>query len=484
MCRQRRGRALFNYTVKINDPTSSLSFIQSALVAADLRGALDIYSRHVSGQGSLDVIFNIDPQYARGSGASAVSVFTGTSGGKTIVDEGAVSELKTGVDPNGAQPDVLINLSPAGLASMWLDPDPTTRAIPVAAGKVDLVSFFLHELGHALGFNGFGDGATGVASGAFMSRYDTFVTTLNGGPVFLGGQAVAAYGGAVPLSDGAVNSYQHYGRVSADGLDLHLMEGSASAPPGGRWHLDGLDLAFLRDFGLSTVAAPIADTGGSRFESFAPGDTLTGGVGADTLIGGGGSDSLFGAAGDDVLSDSTGSNYLRGEDGSDRITGGVDFDDINGNAGSDTASGGGGGDWVVGGKDRDLLHGDEGDDLVYGNLGDDTCDGGAGADVVRGGQGSDSVAGGAGDDWLSGDRDSDTLSGGAGADTFHTFADAGLDRVIDFSRAEGDRVLVDPGTVYAVAQLGGDVVIAMGASQMVLAGVQMSSLTGDWIVGA
>jgi len=30
---------LFNYTVKINDPTSSLSFIQSALVAADLRGA-------------------------------------------------------------------------------------------------------------------------------------------------------------------------------------------------------------------------------------------------------------------------------------------------------------------------------------------------------------------------------------------------------------------------------------------------------------
>ena len=66
---------------------------------------------------------------------------------------------------------------------------------------------------------------------------------------------------------------------------------------------------------------------------------------------------------------------------------------------------------------------------------------------------------------------------------FHSFGEAGLDRVIDFSRAQGDIVLLDPGTQYSVAQSGSDVVITMvGGGQLVLAGVSMSSLTGNWIV--
>lgn len=139
----------------------------------------------------------------------------------------------------------------------------------------------------------------------------------------------------------------------------------------------------------------------------------------------------------------------------------------------------------MGGKDNDSLAGDSGADIVYGNLGSDTCDGGAGNDIVRGGQQDDVLTGGAGDDWLSGDRDADTLTGGAGADVFHTFGDAGLDRVTDFNAAEGDRVQLDPGTQYAVAQVGEDTVITMaGGGQMVLVGVQLSGLTTGWIYGA
>ena len=122
---------------------------------------------------------------------------------------------------------------------------------------------------------------------------------------------------------------------------------------------------------------------------------------------------------------------------------------------------------------------------VYGNLGDDTCDGDAGNDVVRGGQANDIVRGGAGDDWLAGDRGDDTLSGGLGADIFHTHGDAGLDRVTDFNRAEGDRVFLLAGTKYTVSQVGADTVIDMvGGGQMVLVGVSMASLSGDWIFGA
>ncbi|MET0271401.1 MAG: FG-GAP-like repeat-containing protein [Phenylobacterium sp.] len=212
------------------------------------------------------------------------------------------------------------------------------------------------------------------------------------------------------------------------------------------------------------------------------GVSQSGTAGADGFMGDAGDETLSGAAGNDVIFGGGGYNHIRGGEGDDYMVGGSGFDDINGNMGADTGHGGAGDDWVVGGKDNDALYGDGGADVVLGNIGDDTCDGGAGNDVVRGGQQNDVVTGGAGNDWLSGDRDNDTLAGGSGADTFHSFGEAGIDRVQDFSRAEGDRVQLDPGTTYTVSQVGGDTVIDMaGGARMTLVGVQMASLTGDWI---
>lgn len=207
--------------------------------------------------------------------------------------------------------------------------------------------------------------------------------------------------------------------------------------------------------------------------------------GGDTITGSAVADSLRGYTGDDVINGGNGTNYLRGDEGNDSIVGGTGFDDINGNMGNDTASGGAGEDWVVGGRDNDSLSGGDAYDLVYGNLGNDTISGDGGNDIVRGGQQDDVLFGGAGNDYMSGDKDSDTITGGSGADIFHTFGDAGMDRVLDFSLVEGDRVQVDPGTQYTVAQVGADTVISMtGGAQMVLVGVQMSSLTPGWIFGA
>jgi Ca2+-binding RTX toxin-like protein len=212
-------------------------------------------------------------------------------------------------------------------------------------------------------------------------------------------------------------------------------------------------------------------------------DAIDGGDGDDTLAGGTGDDRLHGGVGNDVLDGGIGANYLRGGDGHDQIFGGSGFDDINGNMGDDTASGGFGDDWVVGGKDNDNLSGDTGGDIVWGNLGDDTLDGGFDNDQVRGGQGDDVLTGGAGDDFVSGDRGNDTVSGGFGADLFHGSQDAGIDRVLDFNLAEGDRVMLDPGTTYTLGQVGADTVIDMGAgNEMILVGVQLSTLTPGWII--
>ena len=231
------------------------------------------------------------------------------------------------------------------------------------------------------------------------------------------------------------------------------------------------------DVFVPTAAADNFSGGGGN-------DLIDGGDGADTLAGGIGNDTLQGGAGDDMLDGGPGTNYLRGGDGNDQVVGGAGFDDINGNAGNDTESGGFGDDWVVGGKDNDRLFGDSGSDIVWGNLGDDTLDGGSDNDQVRGGQGNDVLTGGAGDDFVSGDRGNDTVSGGFGADIFHGSQDAGIDLVLDFNLAEGDRVMLDPGTTYTLSQVGSDTVIDMGgANQMILVGVQLSTLPQGWILG-
>ncbi len=208
-------------------------------------------------------------------------------------------------------------------------------------------------------------------------------------------------------------------------------------------------------------------------------------VGADVLVGSSARDVVYALAGDDSVSGGDGQDYLRGDDGNDTLNGGSAFDDLHGNAGDDLVFGGFEDDWVVGGKGRDRLFGDAGDDIVYGNLDDDEADGGEGADIVRGGQGDDVVRGGWGDDWVSGDRGNDTVSGGPGADIFHSSQDAGLDRVTDFSIAEGDRVQLDPGTTYSLRQQAADTIVDMGGGhQLVLLNVTLTALPAGWIFGA
>ena len=105
--------------------------------------------------------------------------------------------------------------------------------------------------------------------------------------------------------------------------------------------------------------------------------------------------------------------------------------------------------------------------------------------LFRSGQGNDLVDGGSGNDWLSGDRGDDTLIGGAGADIFHTSGTAGIDRVLDFNATEGDKVQVDIGTTFTVSQVGDDTIISMdGGAQMILVGVQASSLPDGWLFAA
>jgi len=117
--------------------------------------------------------------------------------------------------------------------------------------------------------------------------------------------------------------------------------------------------------------------------------------------------------------------------------------------GDDTVFAGSGDDYVNSGDGNDTVFGGAGHDNIVSLGGDDTLDGGAGNDYVVGGSGHDTVIGGAGQDIVDGGNDADVMIGGDGADRF-VFDRASdmvrgldatdVDLILDFSRAEGDRI--------------------------------------------
>lgn len=100
-----------------------------------------------------------------------------------------------------------------------------------------------------------------------------------------------------------------------------------------------------------------------------------------------------------------------------------------------------------------LIVGTEGDDVLHagnkifalsGRGGDDVLIGNGANNFLDGGDGDDRLRGGDGDDVLNGGPGNDTLIGGPGADTFMVTAlGDGRDTILDFNRAEGDRLDLD-----------------------------------------
>ncbi|MBU1374650.1 MAG: hypothetical protein KKE02_05265 [Alphaproteobacteria bacterium] len=136
---------------------------------------------------------------------------------------------------------------------------------------------------------------------------------------------------------------------------------------------------------------------------------------------------------------------------------------------------------VEGGEGDDKLKGSRRADDIQGRPGNDSISGLGGDDILRGGRGRDTLDGGPGNDWLSGGRDADILRGGPGADVFNSFEEAGVDQVMDFNAADGDRVEIAAGAAYTVRQVGPDVVVTLRDASLILRGVALIDLPNGWI---
>lgn len=245
---------------------------------------------------------------------------------------------------------------------------------------------------------------------------------------------------------------------------------------------DGFDTIY---FAGNVGVVVDLDTGIGR-NGEAEGDTYEGIEGvngtlyADRISGSARQESLYGSGGNDFLSGKGGRDSLNGGDGDDFLEGGAGVDSLNGGAGRDTAyyhdSDAGVRVFLSNGQ----AHGGhaEGDTLVD----IERLVGSSFADVLQGNGGANDIYGGAGNDVLYGFGGQDVLVGEAGADRFrfHSVTEStalARDRILDFSRAEGDTI--DLSAIDANAHYGGNQAFSWGGYGQ----VQMAGKLSYWHSG-
>lgn len=256
---------LVTYDVVIVNPTGPIApyitQIQRHAIAAG-----NVWSRFLKPAGPLPltprtitISVVIDNSLDRAGGRSAFTGFIENRSGYNIFEMGYAYEARTGLDLNGSQPDVEIFFNINYLANeLWFDTAPTINpaAQPVPAGKTDAFSVFLHEIGHALAFNGWMNWATGDLPisppdpNAYRSPFDEKTDWSSGAPFFFGQQAQSYYRGIdVPLTEGNVFHIANFAPGAGQELIPDLMNGVVFFR-GTRYSISRLDLAICADAGV------------------------------------------------------------------------------------------------------------------------------------------------------------------------------------------------------------------------------------------
>ncbi|MBD2357727.1 S8 family serine peptidase [Tolypothrix sp. FACHB-123] len=294
-------------------------------------------------------------------------------------------------------------------------------------------------------------------------------------------------------------------RFASSGVNVNLTTGIASDGQGGTDTLISIETIVGSDY----ADVLIGSSGNNNLTGGAGNDSLNGGDGNDRLNGGAGNDNLNGGDGTDTVSyqgatvgvnvnleTGTASDGLGGTDtliSIEAIVGSDHADVLIGNSGNNILDGGAGNDNLNAGLGNDTLKGSNGNDTLNGGVGNDYLDGGKGydtvsytsattglnvnlttgiasdrlggsdrlvdieaiagsnyADILTGNDGNNVLTGNNGNDTLTGGLGQDTLRGGSGADIFvFDLLREGIDSITDFSRTDGDKILIKSSTFGA-----------------------------------
>ncbi len=376
--------------------------------------AANYWDRYVdTNLGSIDI--QVDISSLGGSTLAQAGTdfyYTYSSGGLDFYEPATIVELTSGVDLNGANPDIPIEIDLASLQASDFNFGPLVDGVSLggASNKFDLWTVLVHEIGHGLGLLSFLD-----EGGIDRSTFDQYVTQ-SGGNYFFDGPDPDF--GPIPLDPG----FSHI----AGSVDSVF---NPSIGPGTATYLTELDVSIFGDIGALLKRPTNGNDDLSSFSTnslfLSANPALHALLGDDTVIGMPGNDFLYGDEGADSLYGSAGDDQLYGGDGDDTLVGDAGADALDGAAGHDVANYSlstaavrvflaPAGDAGAGFSAGDVWISIE---EVFGSNWNDTLSGSDFADTLRGGWGVDSLIGGNGDDSLDGNADGDRLLGGTGADT-------------------------------------------------------------------
>jgi hypothetical protein len=243
-----------NYTITFSDP-GGVNSAYYAPITSNLRAAGAFWATYLAASGNIEVEVEFTSSVRFAPGGSVTSVVVRNNGTRDILEQGVAYKLRTGIDPNGVTPDARIKINPNYLRNnLWFDPHPTQRTDSIPPNRTDAVSVFIHELGHALAFNGWMNGTTGQLPSTYMSTFDERVQFDGTNFYFIGPNAQAQYGRPVPITYG--NPFHLGNNSPRPGSDLlsDLMNGIVFRYQT-RYYISPLDLAIVQDCGI-TEAIP------------------------------------------------------------------------------------------------------------------------------------------------------------------------------------------------------------------------------------
>lgn len=268
-------------------------------------------SQWLPGTGTVDVHLVLDTSVPVAVGGAQVSTAIGSANGVAVHDSVFMREISTGSDTNGSAADVVIRVNPS--YGFFYDSSPGTSD-DLPAGQADFLSTVQHELTHGLAFTGYRDFSSGALTSTIQSPFDVHVTMIHGQPFFTGSQAMAVYGGPVPLSPGNIYHYGTAPAMASQGYLSGIMNGPG-LQMGVRYDFNDLDLAIFADCGMIVSKA---------------GDLLAyvwGTSAADHLVATSAS-VIHGMAGDDNIQGSGQNDIINAGAGNDRVDGGAGLDTI------------------------------------------------------------------------------------------------------------------------------------------------------------
>jgi len=203
----------FSYSVSYSDPNNLASSTVDAALVHDLDQALTVWSKYLSGLGTLVVSLNVkDTAVGRAEGGPTASFLVATVGGLSIVESSAQYELATGQHVGATTSDITINVDPDYFSFLDLDPNLSyDSATP--NNVINPIIVFLHELDHAFGMSGFYN-QSGMLVGSFETVYDQYINITSSSTFFTGPTSEAVFGGPVPLtSTSTTQNIYHFGRL-------------------------------------------------------------------------------------------------------------------------------------------------------------------------------------------------------------------------------------------------------------------------------